>query len=801
MPPESQLAHRNIRDTNIPYISNQSPTVTESCYLKGSTDILTNINGYAQRRPGFSDAVEPTPTVFNNLQRVFPWDDFNGAFYVMFNDINTSGFSQVFKMQLGVDASAVSIFTDTSAAPFDFVVSNSIVYFGNTHAMKKWNPTIGIENWGIAIGSVNNAFGPNVAGNGADAGGSHPWSNPNNVTSSVSFATVTLTNGLAPPPPALPPTNSNALNATQFGFAIPSNETVTGVQITVNAHTNVLTFSALLIVSLMKNGSIVFGATKSLVVNSSSTTLTFGGTSDLWGTTWSPNDLNQTTWGVSITASVAQGGGTVGFSVNNVRATIFGVGGPIVTVNPAAGTFSATVGYEYVFTYGNSVTGHMSSPTPASNSTGIFTNKLNVQIPVTASTDPQVNQIRVFRTTDSVPIGAIGGTFFEIPNSPFPNTTATVTDNAPDTQLNIFSIAPTPTFNDPPPPSAGFVYFSGRIWMFVGNLVWFTGLEEIFNGVPEECVPSGLAGNFWKFDQPVGGLGVAGTGNNQTLLIFCGGRIYGITGQSLDTFQRFLISNRRGCRSKTTITMLGGMCAWLDSANQIWATDGNNLSELSVPIRPDLSAINPANCSMTFHTANAFHWLVFSTGTVILIYDVDTEQWMPPWSFATRYVFSGEIAPGSYQLMGSIGTKALQLNAAKFNDNGVTYQPLGRTNLFSLVPDFGRRFSYIAAGIYDEPSRTGYAVYVEVDTNKTNLADVAFITDEDPTLGTYTSLTNPISVQTAYNRTPGQFIQQNVYGTNQPSARWFGIQWKMANADQLDKVYGWFIAYKPVGGR
>src|SRR5262249_5498188 len=150
---------------------------------------------------------------------------------------------------------------------------------------------------------------------------------------------------------------------------------------------------------------------------------------------------------------------------------------------------------------------------------------------------------------------------------------------------------------------------------FNGNKQVFSGLEEIVQGVPEESFPSGIAGNYWNYDQAVQAQGVAGSGQNQTMGTYCGGRLYGIVGNTLDTFQRMSISQRRGCRAVTCTSSLGGMVAWLDSSNQIWATDGSSLQELSTDIRPDLVGINPANCSMTFHVAGRFHWLVFSTGT------------------------------------------------------------------------------------------------------------------------------------------------------------------------------------------
>lgn len=786
MPSEQQMSHRVVRNAAQPYISNLSPTTTDPCYIPGSENILTSINNTAERRPGFSDNVEATPTTFNNLQRMFTWDRTDGSFFIMFCDINSSNQATVYKKQSGIDTSAVLIYTDTgSGTPFDFVVSNNTLYFSNGHVAQKWDPVNGVTNWGIAIGSVNNATGPTIAGNGSDAGGGGVvWTNPNNVTSAVSFATVTL-----------PATGnfSDLLDATQFGFTIPASTTIQGIAVTFDyigpSSTNV---------RLLKAG-VPIGTSKTTGAFGSVHTITMGANNDLWGASWTFNDINQTTFGVVFTCSnitVPPPGHSQTIDIRNVNITIYGLGGPTVTVS-GSGSFTAVTGYEYVFCYGNSNTGHVSSPTPPSGSTGAFSNKLDATISLTASTDPQVNQIRLFRSTDSVAPGTTAQAYFELPSSPYPNTTQNVTDNAADTSLIVANIAPTATFNDPPTPGQCPVYFAGRIWMFTGNKVWFSGLEEILLGVPEESFPSGISGDFWAFDEPVQGLGVAGTGTSQTLLIYCGGRVYGITGFTLDTFQRALISNRRGCRNLTAISSLGGMVAWLDSANQIWATDGSSLQELGLPIRPDIENVTPSSCCITFHTAGVFHWLVFSTGTELFVYDVDTEQWMPPWTFSCQNLFSGEIAPGNYKLLASTPTKAIQLGSAH-NDNGSAYSFVAQTNLFAMVPDFGNRFSYMAAGLYDEPSRTGMPWYFQVDTNSVSLSDVQFIQDDDPLNGSsvYTSVfANATTPQVAWNRQQGTNLVQNIYAVTQPLSRWIG--WKVigATADDDLRIYSFFTAY------
>lgn len=791
MPNPSQLAHRVTRSTALPYKSNLSPVSTEACFVTGSQDLLTSIAGYCERRPGFASNLETTPTTFNNLQRLFSWNRFDGTFIEMACDVNSSNQAVVYKRVIGTDSSFVSVYTDTgSATPFDFCVSNNQVYFSNGHVSKKWDPTNGVSNWGIAVGSVNNASGPNLAGNGASGSpGNLPWTNPNNVTSTINYATDTITG----------PVGTDALNATQFGFSLPSTTTILGIQVTVEAFVSAnIGSNAVLNAYILKAGNFLTPPKGVTITNTGVQTFTFGGTSDLWGTTWTYNDINQTNFGVEIQGLVLSGD-TLAFNVRNVNFTVYGLGGPSVSVSGSAGSMSATTGYQYVFCYGNSNTGHVSSPTPASASTGAFTNKLNVQVSLTKSNDAQVNQIRVYRSTDAIAAGQTAPAFFEIPTSPYSNTTQNITDNAADTALSVNSIAPIFGFNDPPTPFQQPVYAMGRIWGYAGSKVYFSSLEENITGVPEESFVSGVAANFWAFDQGVTGLAVAGSDLNQTVLVFCGGKIYGIRGNTLDTQRRFQIANRRGCRNQNCITSLGGMVAWLDSSSQIWTTNGETLEELSVDIRPDLAGGSPVGASMTFHAAGKYHWLVAAFPTLMLVYDLDLDQWMPPWNISSKYVFSGETSAGTYDLMLSTGTKALKLSTTAHNDNGVSYTPIAKVANMATVPDFGTRFSVGSQGMYDEPSKTGVAWYFQVDTNNVTLADVLYTPNDDPQNSTtaYTSIFNlKTTPETAWNRANGKNLVQNVFGMNGPPSRWISFQVKGATADDALKMYDWFMAYE-----
>lgn len=299
------------------------------------------------------------------------------------------------------------------------------------------------------------------------------------------------------------------------------------------------------------------------------------------------------------------GNGTDMKKWDGTTVTNWGITGPSVapTMTTSGTGISATVGYYYVYCYENATTGGLSSPSPKSLSTGTFTND-QVNITVTPSTDTQVTGIRIFRSTDGG-----DGVYFEVQAAAFANTAGPHVDTTADTSL-LTSTAPTGGFNDPPPRSKGFVWYANRIWMYVDNLVWFTGWEEIRNGFEAECVPSGGAGNYWAFDSEVTGLSVAEDG----VIIFTGGKMFKIEGDTLDTFRRVDLAEGLGLRERATIARHGKVTAWLDSSSSIWITDSQQTQELSIPIRPDLENLVHSNCSMAFHVERDRRWLIFSKG-------------------------------------------------------------------------------------------------------------------------------------------------------------------------------------------
>jgi len=133
--------------------------------------------------------------------------------------------------------------------------------------------------------------------------GSLAWSNPGNaVAEDGSFATLTLSGTTA----------TNYLRATNFGFDIPASATIDGIEFWVlrsrsssgsgNARDNS--------VRLVKGGTVV-GNNKAYTSTNWGTGLDwigYGGGNDLWGTTWTPADINASNFGAVFAAAGAAAG-------------------------------------------------------------------------------------------------------------------------------------------------------------------------------------------------------------------------------------------------------------------------------------------------------------------------------------------------------------------------------------------------------------------------------------------------------------------------------------------------------------
>lgn len=450
--------------------------------------------------------------------------------------------------------------------------------------------------------------------------------------------------------------------------------------------------------------------------------------------------------------------------------------GPTLTL--VAGSQNVYTSWCYCYTYFNSNTQHESSPSPISTCSGVFTSK-SVQLALVASADPQVTNIRVYRTPDG---GAQDpAQMQEISNSPFPNTTTTQTDTTPDTSLSI-RVAPEFLRNDPPTASKGFVTYAGRIWGFNNNTTYYSGFEEIANGVPEESWPSGLTGNNYPWATEV----TAHAPLIDGVAVFQATTIQKIEGDTLDTFRRYTLLEKRGTRSRKSVVSLGGSVAWLDTSNTIWLSD---LGEIGVPIRPDIQNINPEKCWITMHISGTYHWVVVLDGAngVMYVYDLDRSVWLPPWTVGTTgsALFSGETSVGNVNLIfARNNTKQLQFTSGTYVDDSNAYSPIGQTNLYALTPDGNPSFQ----GVHD---------WSEVKTDAVPPIQVLQLTDDDPTTGTYTDQT--ANMEPSPLITQGANLQSWRIPSNFPSAAFMSMKFVWPSGKNF-RLYQMDEAFHPAGG-
>jgi hypothetical protein len=392
-------------------------------------------------------------------------------------------------------------------------------------------------------------------------------------------------------------------------------------------------------------------------------------------------------------------------------------------------------------TYWDSAAGHESSSSDLSPCTGNIANK-TIQIPLVASGNSRVTNIRVYRTTDG---GATDPSEMqEISNSPFANSTATINDTTADTSLSTRT-APGTTSNDPPTASSKLAVYGGRIWTAASGTVYFSGNEEISNGVAEECFPSGLDGNNYPWPRLVKAIAPMPDG----VAVFQSGLIGKVEGDRRDNFRRYTLMKKRGAVSVTAVTSLGGTIAWLDTSSQVWL-DGD---EIGYDIRTDLSGINHSKAYMTIHISGRFHWLMLLDGGrgKIFVYDLDNKQWLPPWPVAVNSscLNSGEDSDGNVVLsIAWAGTKMLKMNAASYNDNGTPYAASGTLNLLQIHPDGNSDI----AGVLD---------HVTVETDSHINSAVSVLIDDDPSTADYVPITN--NAQNPATRQQGVNLVKKLY--------------------------------------
>jgi hypothetical protein len=178
----------------------------------------------------------------------------------------------------------------------------------------------------------------NSAGTAVDDAsvGTIAWSNPTNVlVSDNAWATAAFTGAGQ---------QSHYLKATNFGFAIPTGVTITGIVVEVERSANKgntvrdqLTSNRA--VRLVKGGAISgtghIAAPSQQLWSTAESYVSYGEANDLWGLSWIPSDINASTFGVVVGAEMLNPD-TATARIDHVRITVHYLYTPVVVSDAVA---------------------------------------------------------------------------------------------------------------------------------------------------------------------------------------------------------------------------------------------------------------------------------------------------------------------------------------------------------------------------------------------------------------------------------------------------------------------------------
>lgn len=146
------------------------------------------------------------------------------------------------------------------------------------------------------------------------SGISGAWANPANIfADDGSNATAAFLG---------PPTYTFELNGATFGFNIPSNAIIDGIKLEMEVPSSTRWFEAAGTVKLKKAG-VLAGTNQAGLGSASSGVWTYGGATSLWGTTWTPAQINAANFGFGFDATASSSPNDFAIAIDYVRITVY----------------------------------------------------------------------------------------------------------------------------------------------------------------------------------------------------------------------------------------------------------------------------------------------------------------------------------------------------------------------------------------------------------------------------------------------------------------------------------------------
>ena len=168
----------------------------------------------------------------------------------------------------------------------------------------------------VRIASITNPTSSNGAGTGSDVSGigTQAWSNPGNITSpDTTYATVDTSLG-----------DSHYLEASSFGFNVPTGATILGVELNITRHRSSGGVSGVVDTSVrLVKGGVISGTNEASATGwtTGDLTVTYGGSTDLWGLALTPADVNASNFGAVLAVATNAVAGVA--SVDYMSITVY----------------------------------------------------------------------------------------------------------------------------------------------------------------------------------------------------------------------------------------------------------------------------------------------------------------------------------------------------------------------------------------------------------------------------------------------------------------------------------------------
>lgn len=146
------------------------------------------------------------------------------------------------------------------------------------------------------------------------SGFSGDWANPANIfADDGAGATAAF---------LAPPSSTFELNGGTFGMNVPPNAIIDGIKLEMEVLSSARWFEAQSSMFLKKAG-VSAGSNKAGLGSAANGVWTYGGATDLWGTTWTPSQINNAGFGFGFSAAYTSSGNDFNISIDYVRITVY----------------------------------------------------------------------------------------------------------------------------------------------------------------------------------------------------------------------------------------------------------------------------------------------------------------------------------------------------------------------------------------------------------------------------------------------------------------------------------------------